>query len=222
MQKQNMQLKKTHENFEIFDNVVMEFLFYGMKRIQKFSDDCILLCNGGNINKLKSEMNKLAIWMQKHQNETVPDNAKSKLLTTIETYYRLRFNKLYNFTLDDVISNLISFYLQMPEGKLLSAKDKKKVLFWYTTLNSEKNNESTLKSVESVNNSFSDWTIESYCEKENTFTLLNVSNVELWKEDFKIVDTDKLNVVKLFLKNNKSFILRLSNNFNVTEVIEEI
>ena len=38
--------------------------------------------------KVKSEASKLATWLRKHQDETLPDGAKGQLLECVQLYYK--------------------------------------------------------------------------------------------------------------------------------------
>lgn len=198
-----------------------------------------------NDNKIISEVKKLTIWLQKHQNEMINDNMKIKLFTIIEMYYRYSLsiimtknNKVNNnsssFSIDktknnikdqvistttitttngddgsngnhdndalllsDIILSLLTTYLQLPEGKLLNSKDKKKILLWLKSYNNNDNNNNGMTSdvfsgEKSSNGSICSniidsniWSVEEI-KDDNTITLLNKVNYELWKEDYNI------------------------------------
>lgn len=158
------------------------------ERVSKFFDDAtkLLTASTKQANKVGAEMNKLSTWLQKHQNETLPEGPKGKLMQTVEMYYRQCNVGEWREALLDALSNLLSTYLQMPEGKLLSAKDKKKVLNWLQSLSGDPSNTSPDPLVEE-SSSISTWSVESV-EKGQRVTLLNTANAELWKENFKVVD----------------------------------
>lgn len=98
------------------------------ERINMFHEDCQKLTTGEGINhkRIASEIQKLKRWMQKHQDESVPDSAKSKLLVVINKYKSMASNP----ELTDVVYSLVEDYLKLPEGKLLSSKDKQGCLRW--------------------------------------------------------------------------------------------
>lgn len=100
-----------------------------MKRIDKFVEDqtkvLTLASSCSKIGKINSEIGKLRTWLVKHQDDTIPDGGKAKLLAILEKYNRAMgyFSELTN----SVVS-LFEDYLQLPEGKLVSSKDKSKVI----------------------------------------------------------------------------------------------
>lgn len=128
--------------------------------IVNFSEDFITLANLGPANKgstkLLASSSKLKQWMPKHQNDLLTENSKSKLLLCLDILYRIGTKginsatqitqtdpsngtiNLQSWTWEESLCNaaidVISVYLQMPEGKLLSSKDKKKALNWLETL----------------------------------------------------------------------------------------
>jgi hypothetical protein len=96
--------------------------------------------------------------------------------------------------LSDIILSLLTTYLQLPEGKLLNSKDKKKILLWLQSYNNNNNNNnnngmtndggiSGEKSSNIIDSNI--WSVEEI-KDDNTVTLLNKVNYELWKEDYNI------------------------------------
>ena len=88
------------------------------QRIEKFHEDCIILIKLKNVAKLVTEIKKLSVWMQKHQSQTVPDNHKQLLLTTLELYYNYLKNqnfeeKCYD-AVHDAVYKLADDYLKLP------------------------------------------------------------------------------------------------------------
>jgi hypothetical protein len=209
-------------------------------RIQKFSDDSIYLVevlSGNNIdseNKLflkiipksTTEINKLRVWLQKHQNESVTDGYKNKLFLIIDLYYRFYINKIITIKTSDskllsatslyyeAVSNLISDYLQFPGGKLLSAKDKKKVMTWNENLIEKKLSQIC---IEKTNNSL--WIVQDINRKDNSLSLLNKANSELWKENFVIKDKQLIETIKTLFDtcqiSNNSLIIDINESTNV-------
>jgi len=206
------------------------------------------LFSSKNGNKIISEVKKLTVWLQKHQNEMINDNMKIRLFTIIEMYYRYSLsiimsnnNKVNNNSssvsidktknnkkdqviltttetttttnnnygddgsnndnnahlLSDIILSLLTTYLQLPEGKLLNSKDKKKILSWLQNYNNnndmtnegisdEKSSNGRSSSSSSRSSNISNiWSVEEI-KDDNTVTLLNKVNYELWKEDYSI------------------------------------
>jgi hypothetical protein len=97
------------------------------ERIDKFFEDASRFTASKNAAKITSEAKKLAVWLQKHQSESIPEGSKAKLMSTVEVYYR--YGKMVP-ELADAARNLIDDLLKLPEGKLVSAKGKNKALRW--------------------------------------------------------------------------------------------
>lgn len=171
------------------------------ERVNKFYEDSLLVINQipskSSSAKIIAEINKLKTWMQKHQHETLPDGQKGKLLQTLEVYNRYSISPgsfLDKEKVIDVVGELLSDYLQLPEGRLVTANYKKKVLNWRAALlacivdsaGSEAGT-GTGKASKSDSN-ITRWTVEGIDSKAKQMTLLNIDNQELWKEDFRIKD----------------------------------
>lgn len=152
------------------------------ERIEAYFENSKQLILAKNWQKVLPELRKLASYLLKHQNETVPDGAKGKLLQTIEGYYRFYLQSEANSAAQaqDAVVALLGTYLQLPEGKLLSATIKKKVLVWYQGLSATPQEISQSAVHISTN---STWLIQTIDEK-GTLTLLSASDDQLWKEDF--------------------------------------
>lgn len=159
-------------------------------RVMKFYEDAERLCKastgGGSSStdaKVVAEVNKLKTWLMKHQNEVMTDAMKAKLLQTVSLYHRLASASSHaesGFT--NAITALLSDYLMMPEGKLVSSKDKKKVMNW---LESSGSNASTAfcDTEKESEDAPSLWTIQDVNEEQRTVTLLNIDNEDKWLED---------------------------------------
>jgi hypothetical protein len=78
------------------------------------------------------------------------------------------------------VIDLFSDYLQLPEGKLLSAKDKSKVLKWLQEITTSENEN------EGGGSSPTRWTVESIDPEKRTVALLSTEDDQLWKEDFVV------------------------------------
>ncbi len=198
------------------------------ERVNKFYDDATLLTSApspssnanNNINKLTSEIMKLKSWLQKHQNEVLQDSMKTKLLQCIEMYYRKVFHRREGLL--DPVTELLGCYLQLPEGKLLSSKDKRKVLQWINSLSCLESGDSLSEGL-SINspvvntNGFisSTWIVQSvdYNNNKNvsTLTLLNVDNDELWKEDV-VVEIDLLNRIAELMDTCDNIMVEVDNS----------
>lgn len=151
-------------------------------RIAKYLDDSKDLLLGGNQAKIVSEVKKLSSYLLKHQNETVPDGAKTKLLSTIDAYYRYCSVPSTSESTREEVANLLGTYLQLPEGKLVSATNKKKALNWIQELTSVKEDGGS-KSVTSAVK-YTSWIVTGITDS-GELTLLNEGNSELWREDYR-------------------------------------
>lgn len=92
-------------------------------RVDKFYGDMASFIEAKNAKKLLSEIDRLKTWMQKHQNETLTEGSKTKLVSCIEACVRYQDNEVKESAL-----SLVSDYLTIPEGKLATSKAKKKFL----------------------------------------------------------------------------------------------
>jgi hypothetical protein len=161
-------------------------------RVGKYFEDAGPLIASSNTPKICAEIKKLATYLQKHQNEVVTDAAKTKLTSTVEMYYR----SVCSLCISDVssldcLSVLLSTYLQMPEGKLVAAKDKKKTLNWLNDLNGLMNQCENNNKQEGNFKPCSVWSIEDLNMVTKELTLLSTENTEVWKEDFRAANIDE-------------------------------
>ncbi len=193
------------------------------ERVSKFYDDATLLTSAptnltnNTTNKLISEIMKLKSWLQKHQNEVLQDSIKTKLLQCIEMYYRKVFHR--HESLVDPVTDLLGCYLQLPEGKLLSSKDKRKVLQWINSLSSLGSGDSLPKGSSSNSSPArvvsSTWIVQSvdYNNNKNisTLTLLNAENDELWKEDVA-VEVDLVDKIAELMDTCDNIIVEVDNS----------
>ncbi len=84
-----------------------------------------------SMQKSKSEVISLNKWIIKHQHESVADGSKGKLLSIIQSQYKLvdKFEDLRQ-----PVHQLIDDFLKLPEGKLVTAKGKQMGLKWLQSL----------------------------------------------------------------------------------------
>lgn len=168
-------------------------------RVTKFYDDSLLVIqqsqSKSNNSKLFAEISKLKTWIQKHQDETLPDGHKGKLLQTLENYNRYVNTPGVIFEKEkvlDIVLDLLSDYLQLPEGRLVTAAYKKKVMNWREILLATTSESVLIAPSVGSSSSSSDhitrWSVEGMEAKGQKITLLNIDNQELWKEDFVVKD----------------------------------
>ena len=131
------------------------------ERVTKYYDDGKSLISLNNVPKIVNEINKLKTWVVKHQNETINDGSKTKLLSIVELYYRFCITSIDKRLILEPTSALLSDYLQLPEGKLLSAKDKKKVLNWLQELSVMNPDNTTNINNSTSNISITKWSVQS-------------------------------------------------------------
>lgn len=156
-------------------------LIMATERIEAYFETSKQLIVGKNWQKIVPELKKLATYLLKHQNETVPDGTKGKLLQAIEGYYRYLLQCEANPVAQEAVVALLGTYLQLPEGKLLSATIKKKVLVWYQDLNAAMD-EVPASSTAPVA-SKTTWLVQNIDDK-GVLTLLSATDDQLWKEDY--------------------------------------
>jgi len=156
------------------------------ERIEAYFETSKQLIAGKNWQKIVPELKKLATYLLKHQNETVPDGTKGKLLQAIEGYYRYLLLCEANPVAQESVVALLGTYLQLPEGKLLSATIKKKVLVWYQDLSAAIDEAPTSNAAPLASNTT--WLVQSIDDK-GVLTLLSATDDQLWKEDYKATNS---------------------------------
>lgn len=166
------------------------------------------------MNKIIAEINKLTTWLQKHQNEMLPDSSKSKLFQCIEIYYR----KIHPSAVDAVV-DMLNCFLQLPEGRLVTAKDKKKALQWVQSLsNLNQKHESGFNEV--IKEKLSLWLVQEVEDSNDkqgkqSVTLLSYNDDELWKEDIVIKDPVLFQqVVNLMSNGEANVVVELNEDTN--------
>lgn len=151
------------------------------ERISKYLDDAAALVQQGNVQKIAAEVKKLTTYIQKHQNETVPDGSKTKLFGAIEMYYRFAGRHSdFDICLKDTVYTLLSCFLQLPEGKLVTASSKRKVLAWQQELCAEPSmieNGSNRKTI-------SKWVVDTV-NANGSLAVFNANDNELWRENYQ-------------------------------------
>ena len=171
-----------------------------------------VLLSGSLLPKIIAEIKRLRTWMQKHQSESVPDGAKAKLLATVDFYHRFFIVQLGRIKimsaagndkklsvvrdqLHEGVHSLVSDYLQMPEGKLLSGRDKKKALAWIEGLvrlgAGEEASIATSSGSSSSSISGATWILQGIND-DGTIVLLSSIDCELWKESVHVLDKSLL------------------------------
>jgi hypothetical protein len=147
-------------------------------RVEKFLEDAEKLAAGGNLSKITAEVNKLRSWLQKHQYDVLPDGSKGKLLQVLVVYHKF-FQSLQDASqkesFESIVSSLLSDYLQLPEGKLLVAKDKKKVMTWLQSLSAPSDAGASLGSDDR-------YLVQDIDEECRTVTLQAVEDDSVWLE----------------------------------------
>jgi len=156
-------------------------------RIEKYFDDQVGVLSSGKLPKITMELHGLRTWLLKHQDESVPDGAKNKILTILEKYHRCATG--HNAAIRGSVIQLYSDYLALPEGKLCGSKDKKRVLGWYDSLNAdadatEEAAGAVLAPVLSV------WSVQGLDAANGSVTLLSETDADLWMEGVKVDNVD--------------------------------
>ena len=170
-------------------------------RIELFFNACQILITKPNINKIISEISKLCIWLHKHQNEEISDQWKAKLILIIEKYHLYyKNNKNTNdnnnnelLRLEEMVDKLLSDYLALPEGKLVTGKFKHKVMNWQTSLQHLNSNNSS-HNIDNLNNSNVErWIVCDVSDDKITLMKPDCNNGDLI--DVVINDADMLKLI---------------------------
>jgi small subunit ribosomal protein S16 len=104
-------------------------------RVARFLDDAIALCadGGRQPQKIVTEIRRLRAWLQKHQDESLVDAGKQKLVQAVECYFKLALaaDPTFSAALGEATQELVMDLLKLPEGKLIrNAGGKSKALKW--------------------------------------------------------------------------------------------
>lgn len=191
------------------------------ERVVKFQEDAdkllqsVDITNNKSIQKIISEIGKLKTWLQKHQNDLLQDPIKGKLFHIVENYFHFSMKHKAIEDLLDQTQSLISDLLQMPEGKLISAKDKKKALNWHSSISLN-----PTKDTQIINSRKTRWYLEGITDSKFA-TLLNVDNEELWKENFQVDDIALFNELKRYYENGIPLIIELDESTQTILQIQE-
>ena len=84
------------------------------ERVDKYFSDMEIHISKGSASKIASEINHLARWLQKHQNETLTGNSQTRLISIIERYFL--YSQSHSEVLD-CLQSLVADYLTLPEGE---------------------------------------------------------------------------------------------------------
>jgi hypothetical protein len=160
------------------------------ERVDLFHDDGLKLLTGEgmNIKRILSEINKLRRWIQKHQNEVIPDGSKTKLLSTLQLYYKLT-ERLFEEEYVSQVEALVDDYLKLPEGKLTSSRSKQVCLNWLEALKRrEWNQEEAASLAQGGERMTRRYIIADMNEEDHTFLLMSPDpNSEDFLEDVTVV-----------------------------------
>jgi hypothetical protein len=104
-------------------------------RVSRFLDDATALCadGGRQPQKIVTEIRRLRTWLQKHQDESLVDAGKQKLVLAVECYFKLSLavDPTFSAALGEATQELVMDLLKLPEGKLIrNAGGKSKALKW--------------------------------------------------------------------------------------------
>ena len=103
----------------------IDFEAMASDRIDKFCADAeaALSKPAASALVLGKECARLAVWLQKHQDEPVPSAQQGKLMSLLDLHVK-NGREVYN----EAVQSLVSTMLSLPEGKLITAKSKQKCL----------------------------------------------------------------------------------------------
>eukprot|EP01041_Mallomonas_annulata_P010635 gene10635-22202_t len=167
--------------------------------------------------KISSEISRLRTWIQKHQGETVPDGAKTKLMTIVEKYY-VHLTSGNNSAILDIVTGLLSDLLSLPEGKLISAKGKSRLLKWLQSLNKSNSDEPKVD-----NHSLQEasvWVVADICDNTGALTLMkpDVDSNELI-EDVIVHDNSLLIEIRRMFEEEEYVAVELDSSRNVIRTL---
>jgi hypothetical protein len=167
--------------------------------------------------KITAEVSKLKTWIQKHQYETLPDGHKTRLSQTLELYYtfvsrnlELLISNSPGQKLIGAVSDLLSDYLQLPEGKLLNAKDKKKILNWSTSLNNSVDPSTSNSTIRSEG--VKPWVVVSV--ENGVATLVNANDEEDWRENVSVTDSNLYDTMRSEIDNGGNLVVAIDEKSN--------
>jgi hypothetical protein len=169
-----------------------------------------------NRNSVGLKINKLRSWLQKHQYDTLADGGKTKLLQILIICQRycqsLSGEERVNF--EEFVTSLFSDYLQLPEGKLVSSKDKKKVMLWLQNLGAHESESSKkIKGREIICividiNEESQEVIGQSEENDEIFEALACCSEDIWNSIKSLFNVDSNAIIRVSV-NSENQIFRL-------------
>jgi len=92
-------------------------------RVDKFCLDAEAALLKPAVHVLAKECTRLAVWLQKHQDEPIPSAQQGKLMSMLDLHVK---NGRDSYSVG--VHTLVSTMLSLPEGKLITAKSKQKCL----------------------------------------------------------------------------------------------
>jgi len=160
-------------------------------RIVKYFDDQIGILGSGKLPKIKSEIGSMRTWLVKHQDESIPEGAKGKILSILEKYNRAATGHLASIR--GPVIQLYGDYLALPEGKLCGTKEKNRVLNWYELLSAVEDAPATSAASGAAAEAtarITRWSVQGVEAASRQVTLLNDEDADLWIEDLAVGDAE--------------------------------
>ncbi|KAJ1431817.1 hypothetical protein B484DRAFT_448190 [Ochromonadaceae sp. CCMP2298] len=187
------------------------------ERIEKYLEDAKKHVAGQSTSKILAEMKKINTWLQKHQNESVPEGAKTKLISTVEVYFKYCTRPGAEAGLLEAASDVVGSYLQLPEGKLVSANYKKKALAWHQDIAALESGKAASSSA--FDSIISHWFLDTLND-DGTLNLLNKDNSEIWLENYSPLNlADYLENMRSLCSENDSVVVELDERFNIIRAV---
>lgn len=198
------------------------------ERISKFHDDAIETLQQskrtGVIQKIEGEISRLRTWIQKHQSESVPDTAKQQLLSTVELFHNFANDRTQSLqseksvtSVGNLVGDLVSDLLKIPEGKLITSKGKRRAMKWVSS--GEQNRKSgNMKDEESL---VTKWSVVDLDEESGTTTLMAIDGGNI-KENFHVDDESKMDAIVALFVSGAGVIIELRGNGSVGDVCEDL
>lgn len=158
--------------FNFFDFLAIISMQCDAERVDKFHADALKLCADGKAAKVMAEMHRLRTWLTKHQDESLADAGKQKLVACIEVYFKFAqaLDATFETPIGEAAQGLITDLLKLPPGKLVNnSGGKSKALKWLAA--TQQSSSAASASASAASASSSAWTVADVSPHDCTLTL---------------------------------------------------
>jgi len=170
-------------------------------RIAKYFDDQVGILSSGKLPKIKSEIQSMRTWLVKHQDESIPEGAKGKIISILEKYNRAATGHLA--VIRGPVVQLYGDFLALPEGKLCGTKEKNRVLSWYELLDAGEDASAASGEAGAAAKAPTPtqvptrWSVQDLVAASSTVTLLSEDDADLWMEDLFVDDKEVFAAIRV-------------------------